>query len=529
MLGNSIANTYLFDNTPTQVGTQQGYAPMTDQQMYSGEIPDLGIIDPDAEYEDVTNITENLYKKAAALKSLYTSALRNGIDPSAPDYTDPRQREIAMLFQQGLASTKNQANSLARSEERRKAYEKAYLESPETRELLNQGGMRQTQVGDFMDRALTEDTQNFIDTYATSFNSTQERDQANQAIDDKITLLQQELNQEADPRRAVELQAQIDALSEATATYDPTQDRDRAERASGRSTSITALPSRWDHYQKAISTRDNSMLNALGMAIDGSARVHTNEKGIHGILLKSDDGDEYFIDPTDPDGGAESFTWIIQRMNDNKSFTQRDVQQFMASKDDFINSFKSGNVHIQQDFPKTKTQVKSLFSPLKGDNVVIEDDEGESSTYKVNKKERARYAIRLEDIINGQNQGDEVLPFRWRGNLISGIEIDPETGEFKITKYGGKVDSSGKLVGETKEVKVNKKITGRDNIEEFIRENANSLSEFEKNYYYGGDILELPLEMGVDENVTEQLQNQSDPGGEVQSDKLSDEDLMNIL
>jgi len=220
-IGSDVGKTFLFGESSPSFTTQQ--AQVGDQ----GPIDVLGGALDDIQATD--DLTGEYYTQWINAKNFARNAWkRYGIDVTNPNPESEEEIRLAQMFQKNVAGIKTLGNSLARGRENEKAIMARQLVDPNVVATGTPGQI--TGARDFVQTGLTDQDKAVSSRVGRSVNTKQERDQLNQERDQYLTGLLSELEATEDEGQRLALAERINALSNISATYDPTQALNRQQR-----------------------------------------------------------------------------------------------------------------------------------------------------------------------------------------------------------------------------------------------------------------------------------------------------------
>ena len=182
--------------------------------------------------EQVEGMTDEYYAQWAKAKSFAKMAWQNyGIDVTSPDVDSPDQMNLHNMYLKSVANVRSMGNALKRG---------AQMEDRGLVAMTGQGGeniydrgkqeWQPTTSDRFINTGLTEQDKAIINRVNTSTNTMQERDALNLERNKYLEGLMEELKATANPNERKQLMERIRGVKNIKASYDPTQNLNRAQR-----------------------------------------------------------------------------------------------------------------------------------------------------------------------------------------------------------------------------------------------------------------------------------------------------------
>jgi hypothetical protein len=476
MIGGTTSQNFLLDfgdNT-----TQQQQRVSTPKASSSSEAPEFGI-DLEREYEHIEGLTENFYTKAGKLKQLAASALKAGFDITAPDMTDPMQRQLSNLFMQSYAATQAQANQLYNSNKMLFETSKAQLTDLNLK-VYNQGDAPFSMENVGSTEVLGE-TEKFTSLYAKSYDDPNARKQAQQSLDSYRSDLERRRDLSNDPKEKALMQSNIDYIKNATATYDPTKDKDRWQKEKESKREFMNI-----EVKSAIEALKNGDQNYFSFAVGKNTGVAKIKPVFHNgknqLSVTDDKGNHKFVD-FDSEGGFRQFlSWISAAHPQQKI----DMQSAQDMYDGLMKDYNKVDLEPKRKYNEAlSTGLKSmLVDPTKKSDFAKEDLKdgsfiskgGTSSKFNIAPPAFKEFMSEISNVLKTQSDSpDAPLPLTWNGARITGLEFDPEEDYITLDIFRTK-EKGGEGILDKEEIEIR-----RDDprlIQKLVDENEGLLNDY---------------------------------------------------
>jgi hypothetical protein len=176
----------------------------------------------------VDNQTSDIYQKWGSLTQ-FAKLMKTqyGMDVTNPDYTDPNQVQISQAYQKGVADLymkidkfKNSQRMLEEHMKRGQGFVADYDPSEQPYGEV---------VGTVEDYGLLPETEEVLQDYQILISDVNTAAQANILLSQHRDAIEERLESETNPARRVQIQRSLDAIQ--GALYDPTEDKNRFQRA----------------------------------------------------------------------------------------------------------------------------------------------------------------------------------------------------------------------------------------------------------------------------------------------------------
>lgn len=214
--GQDVGNKFVFDQYTIDREQKANQASAGMPNM--GNAPDIG--GPLAGVDVVGDYTDNYMTTWANLQNFARSMWRKGIDVTAPDLTDPMQRELSKTFMKGLAAVNTAGQDLVNSRDNALLVAKMRATQPDFIGQTSQGPSGITTLDQIGNQGLTSEVKSDIDSNAIAYATQAEVDDANARLDSRADEFAEAQLLTNDPTEIAMLEAQEKALRLARARID---------------------------------------------------------------------------------------------------------------------------------------------------------------------------------------------------------------------------------------------------------------------------------------------------------------------